>query len=322
MNYIVKEKLVRFTKSATNLHRPDGSPNVFVFARPRGGSTWLTELILSQPTFKAIDEPLNLRHKRIRDELGLHTWESFYGEGATAALESYFGRICDGTLHVKDTNFFYNKHYRYLTRRIVFKMIHGGEDRINWFRDTFNGRIVFLLRHPMAVSVSYEEICRLESFVNSSHREHFTDQQLAFAEKVIRSGSFIERCVLSWCFEMAVPLRQITDDWVVTSYEQLVLEPAPVLKELARKLELPDTDLMNKQLHVASNSTYKSDETTRQMLGNTKARDHLVKKWRKKTTPEETRRAMAILEVFELDTYTADGELPHKRYWIKADTQH
>ena len=71
LTYTAKEKLIRLTKSATNLHRPDGSPNVFVFARPRGGSTWLTELILSQPTFKAIDEPLNLRHKRIRDELGL-----------------------------------------------------------------------------------------------------------------------------------------------------------------------------------------------------------------------------------------------------------
>ena len=116
-----------------------------------------------------------------------------------------------------------------------------------------------------------------------------------------------------------MPLRQATDDWVITSYEQLVLEPAPVLKELARKLELPDTDLMNKQLHVASNSTYKSDEKTRQMLGNTQEREHLVKKWRNKTTPEETRRAMAILEAFELDTYTADDELPHKRYWIEPD---
>ena len=47
-------------------------------------------------------------------------------------------------------------HYRPITHRIVFKEIHGLADRINWFRDTFNARVVYLVRHPIAVTISSE----------------------------------------------------------------------------------------------------------------------------------------------------------------------
>ncbi len=313
----MNETLKRLVKSAMNIHRPDGSPNVFVFAMPRGGSTWLAELVLSQPTFKAIDEPLNLKQKRIRDRLGISSWQGLHGERAEAALQAYFGDICSGKLHFKDTNFRHNKHYRFLTRRIVFKMLHGGEDRINWFRDTFNGRVVLLLRHPIAVSLSRKELWRLDAFMTSDYKEHFTDQQLAFAEKIVRSGSHLERATLSWCFQMAVPLKHAADDWVVASYEQLVVDPAPVLRELACKLELPAPHLMEEQLHVRSKSTYKSDEKTQQMLSGAYERDYLIKKWQDKVTPEEERRVMEILGVFELDAYTAGNPLPHDKFWLK-----
>ncbi len=313
----MQEPLKNFIKFATNLHKPDGSPNVFVFATPRGGSTWLAELILSQPTFKAIDEPLNLEYEKIRNRSGIYSWQALYDESATAALHTYFEGICSGKLHFKDTNFRHNKHYRFLTRRIVFKMLRGGGDRINWFRDTFNGRIVFLVRHPIAVSLSRKELWRLDAFMTSDYKEHFTNQQLAFAEKIVRSGSHLERATLHWCFEVAVPLKQMTDDWAVISYEQLVVDPAPVLRELARKLELPALHLMEEQLHVASNSTYKSDEKTQQMLSGAYERDYLIKKWQDKVTPEEERRVMEILACFELDTYSAGDALPNRRLWIR-----
>jgi hypothetical protein len=39
----------RIVKSASNVHRPDGRPNVFLYSTTRSGSTWLMELIWSQP---------------------------------------------------------------------------------------------------------------------------------------------------------------------------------------------------------------------------------------------------------------------------------
>ena len=115
---------------------------------------------------------------------------------------------------------------------------------------------------------------------------------------------------------MGVPLQQMTDDWVVASYEQLVLEPEPVLEALARKLELPEPHLMHTQLRSASNSTYKSDEKTQKLLDNAQERHHLVNKWQSKVTQEEEERAMEILGVFGIDAYTVGDVLPHKRFWL------
>ena len=287
---------------------------------PRGGSTWLMELILSQPTFKAIDEPLNLEYAHIRDYSGIRSWDALYTQQPSSELQTYFERMCSGASHFKDTNFRRNKHPRYLTRRIVFKIIHGGEDKINWFRDTFNGRIVFLIRHPIAVSLSREHYPRLEAFLSSDYQRHFTQSQLQFARKIIGSGSKLERGVVSWCFQNAVPLRQRTDDWALISYEQLVLEPVPVLEEMARKLELPELQRMQAQLADASGSNYKSDRETQQLLGKGKPanRSRLVEKWRDKVSEEEERRAMDILGVFELDTYSFGDALPNRQLWLRT----
>ena len=58
-------------RSVSNRHRPGTRPNVFVFTTPRSGSTWLMELIQTQPHFKQCSEPLNLRMPGIARRLGI-----------------------------------------------------------------------------------------------------------------------------------------------------------------------------------------------------------------------------------------------------------
>ncbi len=65
-------------KSFLSLHKPDGSPNTFLFSLPRSGSTWLMELIQTQPGFKTCDEPLDLRNPFVRGHSHLSAWEQLY----------------------------------------------------------------------------------------------------------------------------------------------------------------------------------------------------------------------------------------------------
>jgi hypothetical protein len=174
-----------------------------------------------------------------------------------------------------------------MTRRIVFKIIHGGEDRINWFRDTFNGRIVYLLRHPIPVSLSREVYPTLKAFCDSDYRRHFTDEQLQYARKIIDSGTKLERGVLAWCLQNAVPLRDVSTDWAVIAYEQLVLDPALVIEHIALKLSLPNPERMMNRLAIPSSSNWKSDEETRQVVEETERRSWLVEKWRQKVDQVE-----------------------------------
>ena len=198
------------------------------------------ELVWSQPGFRCVNEPFNLREPLVRKHLKLATWEELQDSTSLPVVQRYIENCCTGKIHAADPAPFLNKHYRPITTRIVFKVIHAGEDRINWFRDTFGARIVFFIRHPIPVSLSHEIFPKLEAFTASDYKRHFTKAQLNLAASLIKSGSKLQRGVLDWCLHNSVPLREIESDWAVVTYEQLVLKPRPAIDHLAEKLALPD----------------------------------------------------------------------------------
>jgi len=302
-------------KRVANVHRPRGG-DVFLFSTPRSGSTWLMELIASQPGFKFCNEPLNLRSPRIRRFLGTADWRQLYGDAATPLLHRYFASIHQGRLHLLDPSPL-SRYYRPFTRRIVFKIIHGGEDRVNWFRETFGGHIVYLLRHPIPVSLSREIYPSLDALLDGDYPRHLTAEQLRYARSIAESGTRLERGVLAWCLENVVPLRDMTDDWVVVSYEQLILDPRPVIERLAERCNLPRPERMLARLAVPSLVKRKSDEETRRALENGGTpRPWFAEKWRKQVSASDERQVMEILERFELDAYRHGDPLPAEWLWI------
>jgi hypothetical protein len=318
----MSRSLKRAVKSMSNIHRADGRPNVLLFSTPRSGSTWLMELIWTQPGFKYCNQPLSLFNPVVRKHLGTDRWEALYESDSTPMLERYFRDICDGRLRFSNPNPL-RGHYRLVTHRIVFKEIHGFADRINWFRDTFNARIAYLIRHPIAVAISSEQFPMLDAFLETAYRDHFSHEQLAFADRIATSGTPLERGVLSWCLQNAVPLRDASDDWAVVTYEQLVVDPAPVIDELAVKLELPAPDRIRDALTVPSvNVKIKSSEETRRLLYEATAdrRPDLVDKWRRKVDANEEARAMEIVGMFELDVYPG-GVFPADWAWITTPVE-
>jgi hypothetical protein len=309
--------LKRAVKSMSNVHRPDGRANVLLFSTPRSGSTWVMELIWTQPGFKYCNQPLSLFNPLVRKHLGTDRWESLYESDFSPTLERYFRDICEGRLRFANPNPL-RGHYRPITHRIVFKEIHGCADRINWFRDTFNARIAYLIRHPIAVAISSEQFPLIGAFLETAYRDHFSREQLSFADRIATSGTPLERGVLSWCLQNSVPLREASDDWAIVTYEQLVVDPAPVIQELASKLDLTAPDRMREALTVPSvNVKIKSNEETQHLLYETTAdrRPDLVDKWRRKVDANEVARAMDIVSTFELDVYTRDV-FPADWAWI------
>jgi hypothetical protein len=316
----VTRTLKEGVKSVISVHRPDGRPNIFVFTTPRSGSTWLTEVLCSQPGYKDIDEPDDLRIASVRRRLGISEWIDLYNQSSEPALRRYFEDFCSGKYHFMDPRPTL-KRFRPVTRAIVFKLLHCGEDRISWFRDTFNGRIVFLLRHPIPVTLSREVFPRLTAFLESDYRRHFTEEQLAFARRIVASGTHLERGVLDWSLQNAVPLRQAEPDWIVLTYEQLVLDPATCVERLARGLNLPDIERMRRSVDIPSYTVRKSDRETARVLNEPASAERtrwLVEKWRSKVDAATEARAMEILEVFGIDAYAAGSVLPTGRFAFSA----
>jgi hypothetical protein len=308
----------RTVKALSSVHLPDGRPNVFLYSTPRSGSTWLMELIWSQPGFKTCNQPLYLESPAVRRHLGIEDWVELYSLEALPRIERYLARICQGRIGFTNPNPF-RRFYRPVTRRIVFKEIHASADVAELAAERLNCRVLYLIRHPIAVTLSTERWPTLPAFLSSDHRRHFGAEELALAHRIVERGDRLERGVLAWCLQNAVPLRRTGGDWAIVSYEQLVLDPLPAIAELARRLDLPEPERMVRRLPVPSvNVRFKSTEETRRLLteGGPGTRPYLVEKWRRKVGARDEARAMAILEAFGLDVYRAGDLLPAERYWV------
>jgi hypothetical protein len=306
-------------KTMTNLHRPESRQNIFLFSTPRSGSTWLMELIWSQPGFKACNEPLDLRNPMVRRYLRINNWLELYSQDASPVLHLYFQALCKGHLHAMDPVPF-RGFYRPVTNRIIFKIINGGEDRINWFRDSFNGQIVYLIRHPIAVSLSREYFPRIQAQLKSDYRQHFTTEQINIAQRILENGSKLEQGVLAWCLENTVPLRMATDDWLIIAYEELVFDPQPVIAQMAERLALPEPEHMLSRLAIPSAVKAKSNPQTQQALKQGTNRRWLAEKWRSHVSEREECRAMEILANFQLDIYQQGNFLPTRRSIEKSSS--
>ncbi len=299
-----------------NVHRETGEKNIFVIAPPRGGSTWLMELISSQKGFKFINEPFNLRTPRVKQYLGMSDWTALYNRNNRDTVYAYLRGLSSGRisfLNPVPTNSF----YRPFTHRTVFKMIHGGEDQLEWMVDQLNGHAIVLLRHPLAVSLSRKVLPRLEAFVHSDYRHNYTESVIKAAHDLIARGTFLEKGVLSWCFQNSLPLRVQSDSVTVITYEQLVLEPEKVVRYLNRRIGFGDVERILRQVVIPSGTVKSSTPETRSAI-ESGDREYMISKWKKKINEQEERELMKILDLFDLDIYQS-GTLVSPTRWITEE---
>jgi sulfotransferase family protein len=315
------EVLKQFIAKNNNIHLPDGRPDIFLFSSPRSGSTWLLELILTQPGYKPSDEPFNLRVSAINKHLlskGINDWHGLYNKKNTQIIEDYLQGIRQGAIGITNP-FFYKNHNRIITRSVIFKILHACEDRANQISDSMNAKKIYLIRHPIPVSLSRKQLPRLNAFIESDFKTQLTTEQFQYSTEIINSGTDLQKNMLDWCIQNSVILNQINDDWSLITYEQLVLDPEPVIKNLTANLNLPYPKLIRKQLKIASNSTHQSDKTTQGVLENRESeqsKNWLVNKWKDKISTEDEEAIMSMLNIFNIDVYKKGDALPDKKYWI------
>jgi hypothetical protein len=311
-------------KHLLTFHRQGTQPNIFIFSTPRSGTTWLAELLATQGSFKIVNEPCNLRVPVVRETLGLHKWESIFFPENRPRLRAYLQSFVDA----KDTDLRFKREtpftefWHLKTDRVLFKILFAGEDCIDWFRTEFNAHVVFLIRHPIPVSRSRKSLPRLESFLAPPFCRFFSDAQLAFAKEILNSDNFFQKAVLDWCLQNAIPLRHARPEWIVLTYEQLVVEPEVVISYLAKSLGLQRPELMRQRLLKASRSTGKSSVESQALLADpAQSRAHrqrLVERWREKITFEEESAAMRILKTFGIDVYELGRSMPVEKYLLPS----
>src|SRR4029453_2431590 len=271
-----------------------------------------------------VNEPFNLRKPVVRETLGFNEWALLLDPTSKPAMRTYLQKFIDD--EDDDPRFKreipFSTQWHFTTDRVLFKILFAGEDDFGWFTREFGGQTVLLLRHPIPVSLSREELPRLHSFLAGPFATRFTERERAVAGHVIESENHFEMAVLDWCLQNAIPLRGVDPSWTVISYEQMVLDPGTVITHLAQRLSLPKPERMLKRVARASASTVKSSAESRHLLQRHRtapdAGQTLIGRWRGRVTPQQEMRAFDIVEAFDIDYYLRESLTPNPKWLLSA----
>lgn len=312
------ESVKQNIKSISNVHVASQEyKNLIISSTPRSGSTWLMELIWSQPGFKTCNEPLNIRLPRIRTTLGISSWADLYRQDAKAKVLDYFAGIQRGGHAFLNPSPF-RKHYRPFTSRIVYKIINGGELWIEDIAEITNSEIIFLIRHPFAVSLSRKQLPRLEVLCSDPVLSGFNRTVQGIAENILKEGSFMEKAVLSWCLQNRLALDHMSGrKATVLTYEQLVLEPEYILNDLAQRFHLSRVDAMLKHFNTPSAVTVQSEKGAGQLIRDNK-KNSIINKWKRQIDEEQAAALWPIVEAFDLQIYDRQTSYPLEKYQFKS----
>jgi hypothetical protein len=305
-------------KRFSNVHSQGNQKNIFVFSTARSGSSWLMEMLATQPGMKYINEPLLMTQFEDSWWSPLPpSWELVLpNPERKKILHKYFSALISNDIGVGAPAPF-KKFHRWTSNRIVFKILRC-KDLMNWFETEFDAQIVYLIRHPIATSISRTSVSRLPMFLANEVfcSRYLSVDQRRFCMAILDHGSELEKKVLDWALQNLPPLRYLDrTNWCCVTYEELVATPESEIAKLSKRLELPDTERVMCQIGVPSGSVSLSDESTQKYLRESVGesdRTHLLRKWRKKVSDVDERRVFEILEHLDIDLYEVGSDLPVK----------
>ncbi|SJZ46794.1 sulfotransferase [Selenihalanaerobacter shriftii] len=308
----VREKLKYLPARLFNFHNDGDNKDIFIFTSPRSGSTWLMELIASQDNIKYVNEPLHInRHKGLLTDINPNWVEIYSGQDRKRKFCNFFNRIISEELFVGQQKFkeIHKGQFDYFTNRRVFKILRG-KDLINVFEEKFEIQVVYLLRHPIAVALSLmkEDLeDRVNHFLaNKDYKEQFLhDDLIEFSRSILKNGSRFEIKILQWCLENLPSLKFLNNkNWIVISYEEMVVEEEKILRELYKELELENLDKLYSQVKIPSRTT---DEKNQKFINDSTNeiinKEFLIKKWDNVVSQIQKEKAFAILDEFGIDIY-------------------
>jgi Sulfotransferase family len=311
-------------KALSNVHRPGPKRDIFLFATPRGGSTWLMEIIASQPGMKFFDEPLSPRRANVAYSGLFANYDALMpGTDDADRIIRFLQDLQSGRRGYMNATPF-QRNYRFLTNRAIFK-IHEIEHLMDQVERRCNASIVYLLRHPIATSLSRHTLPRLDLFLRSDLYSNLLGGTARVAEirKLASHGSPLQRAVISWCYENLIALSQPGRNWLFLTYEELVLNPGRSCDLLLERLDLPDRNAMITAFErPAANITMSHAQTIEAMSSNDarQRRTKLVTKWMHQVSGADIADAARVLSAFGVDAYDTSNPLPAPRHLHFEDT--
>lgn len=287
--------------------------SILIFSDPRGGSTWLAELINCIPKSFIYWEPLSISHIPDIQNLNFGWRQHIPSSVKWEEARNVFNKI----LSIQYIN-------EWTTKRMDIKSLQFGKypiikfcrgnHLVKWLVKQYSFKYipVVLLRHPLAVVASQLNqggwAGEFSSFeipdvpYNGIYEEH-----KAFLNTIVSKE---ESLLTTWCITNKDLLGRYDEAWHLIYYEDLVLEPLKILNQLFSLWNIPVPPSIAKKVTDWSSTSIETSKELDKM--------NQIKKWTSVFNDAQLVRFQAILDYFEVTVYSTKSILPQRGLQIRT----
>lgn len=314
-----------FAKKNTNrIITPQNT--ICLFCHPRGGSTWLAELLMQIPGSVLIDEPLwrgletipfsppayGVRKVPAIAALQFFNYQYIPAKTSWPAAKDAFGDILAGRvaslgLYNEQPLSRLGNNNLYITKFCYANLL------MPWLLNQWPVRAILLTRHPCAVVASqlghpswqYVRPATSQKITQIPYADFYSDA----LQKIGKLDSPTKYLATIWAlgFKETAMHHENNQRWMTMAYEGLLLQPDVELRRLHQRFSLP-VSLQQSDLHRPSKSTpgtHPRHQTTSQRLN--AWRDHLSK--------AQINTIFNVLDKFEIEIYSRQSEPDYDRLY-------
>lgn len=282
--------------------------NFYIFSDPRGGSTYLTQLIRTIPETAVLWEPLNLANAPLFHKIGFG-WRQHIPENAQwPEAKKAFDKVFSGKAITNSNLFYENSYSSFLTAKKLILKICRGNALIPWLIKNFDFQFkpLLLVSHPLAV-VSSQIDHGAWNKKKSSRNHHIASKYSLndqYREKLSEFSSLEENLVATWCLTNQIPLKHPLNNraWLTIYYEDLVIDPINQIERIFNEWNLPLPGNIDSVINQKSITTKPGSPV--------KGIDQLSY-WKKKLNENQINSMLKVLKLFDMHHFYENSIYPN-----------
>lgn len=279
-----------------------------IFSEPRGGSTWLLELLSNIPNSIVNWEPLHAKNGVVPNGLFLGN-RGFIEKFRSKEYKPFFKKLLELKIHTNWTMSFNSVLTVFNGKVVITKFIQGNQ-LLPWVVQNFSfkHKPIHLVRHPISTCISQmkmwdakDDILELpKSIKNPTFKRH--------SNYLKQLNTKLELNIAIWCIsnKYALEHESINDKWMTIYYEDLLMNPIiqldVIFKEFGHEYLMNDFD--KEKIKKPSNTTLEQN-----LRKNSKDQ---IEKYLKILNKNELLEIQKILDYFDVKVYKADNPFPIK----------
>ncbi|MGM0582487.1 MAG: sulfotransferase domain-containing protein [Bacteroidota bacterium] len=276
--------------------------SLIISGDPRGGTTWLSEIIMENPNTALVWEPLSIPLIPDLNKLNFSHRQYIPENDNWSEAKSYFTKVLSGNA--------FNHHL--LQKQSYKNLLNPNQTHVKlcranqllpWLTNQFQFKYapIYLVRHPCAVVASQLKQGGWDHVSDKFHIPYekpypeFYSQHEDFLKSI---DSKVKVLAATWCLCNSVPLnhQENNKNWITITYESLVMDGVKQIERIEKRWGIKFPETSYQKLQKASATTVKGSPILER-------NGSQLEYWEKQLSQKDIQDIFEVINYFDIQIY-------------------